>query len=120
MTKRKSEKTDAAEDDATGAATAASADAPPEEHQGFAAPSRCRIVEFTDGEGNISPAIVTKVEFVAENKGNDPGPGRQITQMDVCAFDPVFGARNYYIADARVAVRQSPGEPNTWNWPARS
>ena len=67
-------------------------------------PTRCRIVEFTDGDGDTMPAIVTRVED---------------NTMNVNGFHPVLGAGNHFINDIDALARTSPGEPGTWNWPAR-
>lgn len=69
---------------------------------------RCRIIEYTNGEGMTAPAIVTAVEHSDE-----------ATRFNLCMFDPVMGPRNYYCQDAAAALRMSSGEPETWNWPVR-
>lgn len=77
-------------------------------------PAMCRIIVFTNAEGTIGPAIITQVEHVA---AADSTPA--IVRMNLCMFDPVMGPRNYYVQDAAGALRMSPGEPETWNWPVR-
>lgn len=78
-------------------------------------PSRCRIIEYTDGEGRVSPAIVT--ETAVSLPMDDSAPG--VMSMGVCAFDALFGPRNYRVDDVAAAMRAVPGEPGTWNWPVR-
>jgi hypothetical protein len=67
-------------------------------------PTRGRIIDYTDGENRVSPAIVTEVID---------------SVMNICAFDPVFGPRNYHIAEVDACRRALPGEADTWNWPVR-
>lgn len=81
-----------------------------------AMPTRCRVIEFTNGEGTTGPAIVTAVERV-DAGGAEEAPA--VYRMNVCLFDPVMGPRNYYVQDVAASMRPSPGEPDTWNWPVR-
>lgn len=72
-------------------------------------PSLGRIIHVTENDGDVAPAIVTRVERTADDKLN----------LNVCVFHPVMGPGNAFISDAGAKVRHEPGEPGTWCWPKR-
>lgn len=91
-----------------------------------ALPTRGRVLDFVTDEKVLVPAIVSRI-FQGEGDA---------VQMHVAAIDPVFGNRNYHVADVYAAHRQTLGttglktvqeldqeadslEPGTWSWPQR-
>jgi hypothetical protein len=101
-----------------------------------ALPTRGRIVDYTDAEGNIMPAIVTKVDDGAPHvepvagegkpaEKPEKGEGREEREvpdrrgLHLQGWDSVLGCGHYYLEDALAAARKLPGEPSTWNWPVK-
>jgi len=89
-------------------------------------PTRGRVLDFVTEEKVLVPAIVSRI-FQGEGDA---------VQMHVAALDPVFGNRNYHVADVYAAHRPTLGttglktvqeldqeadslEPGTWSWPQR-
>lgn len=66
-------------------------------------PTRGRILDFTNREGDVVPAIVTKVEGA---------------ELHLHTFHSLYGGQLECV-DIAGAERAAPGEPSTWNWPVR-
>ena len=73
-------------------------------------PTRCRIIEVTEDDGLVSPAIVNQVTKLEDGT----------TTLNVMVFNPIMGSGNACIADAAAKYRAQPGEAGTWNWPPRA
>lgn len=75
-------------------------------------PTRNRFIDFIQpdsDDGDPVPALVMKTQEI-----------EGVPTMHVCAFDPVFGPRNYYVQNAAEAAREGElTERGCWAWPAR-
>jgi hypothetical protein len=104
MAKKTADATDTIEPTATDAPPPATPPVPTKDAARPAnLPTRCRMVEYTDEDGDTVAAVVAQV------KGNE---------LHLGVFHPLFGY-GLKCLDAAADHRDKGGEPRTWNWPAR-